>query len=306
MTRRPGNVAASVHARLLNQAQPSGRSFNDLLQLYAMERFLYRLSISEHADRFVLKGAMLLRTWDQDSYRTTRDIDLLGRVSNKAAVVESIIRDICELGVDPDGLLFDPASVRSDAIVEDADDAGVRVAFRGALGNAQLSMQVDIGFGDRITPAPMTVQFPALLAMPAARLLTYPPETVVAEKFQVMLQRAEANSRMKDFHDIWWIAGRFDFAGQTLAEAIRVTCSHRDTPVPEKPTALATAFAQNPSKIAQWKAFRRRLNPTDCPEDFEDLIEQIARFLRPVAVSVHQSVDFNQRWPAGGPWRPAG
>lgn len=267
-----------------------------------MERFLYRLSISKHADRFVLKGAMLLRVWDQTSYRTTRDIDLLGRVSNEAAVVESIIRDVCEQEVDPDGLLFDAASVQSNAIVEDADYAGVRVAFRGTLGNARLSMQLDIGFGDRITPAPLTVEFPVLLAMPAARLQTYPPETVVAEKFQVMLQRAEANSRMKDFHDIWWIAGRFDFAGQTLAEAIQVTCSHRDTPIPAEPTAFAAAFAQNPSKIAQWKAFRKRLTPTDCPEDFEDLVEQVARFLRPVAASIHDSVDFDRRWPAGGPW----
>lgn len=302
MTQRPSNVAASVHARLLNQARPGGRSFNDLLQLYAMERFLYRLSISKYAGRFVLKGAMLLRVWDQTSYRTTRDIDLLGRVSNEATVVESIIRDVCEQEVDPDGLIFDPASVQSNAIVEDADYAGVRVAFRGALGNARLSMQLDIGFGDRITPGPLTVEFPVLLAMPAARLQTYPPETVVAEKFQVMLQRAEANSRMKDFHDIWWIADRFDFAGQILAEAIRVTCSHRDTPVPAEPTAFTAAFAKNPSKIAQWKAFRKRLNPTDCPEAFEDLVEQVARFLRPVAASIHESVDFDRRWPAGGPW----
>lgn len=305
MTKPTGNVSASVHARLLNQARPGGRSFNDLLQLYAMERFLYRLSVSEHGDRFVLKGAMLLRVWDQASYRTTRDIDLLGRVSNEAQVVESIIRDVCEQDVDPDGLIFDPASIQSDAIVEDADYAGLRVTFRGQLGNARLSMQLDIGFGDRITPAPLTVEFPAMLAMPAARLQTYPPETVVAEKFQVMLQRAEANSRMKDFHDIWWIAGRFEFAGATLAEAIRVTCSHRDTPVPAEPTAFTSGFARNPSKIAQWKAFRKRLNPTVCPESFEEVVEQIARFLRPVAASIHQSVDFDQRWPAGGPWQLA-
>lgn len=302
MTQSPGNVAASVHARLLNQARPGGRSFNDLLQLYAMERFLYRLSVSEHADRFVLKGAMLLRMWDQTSYRTTRDIDLLGRVSNEPDVIKSIVRDVCDQEVDTDGLLFDPASVQSEAIAEDADYSGVRVVFRGTLGNARLSMQLDIGFGDRITPAPVTVEFPVLLAMPAARLQTYPPETVVAEKFQVMLQRAEANSRMKDFHDIWWIASRFDFTGRTLAEAIRVTCSHRDTPVPADPTAFNTGFAQNPSKIAQWKAFRKRLNPTDCPETFEELMEQVARFLRPVTSSVHQSVDFDQRWSAGGPW----
>jgi len=305
MARRPTNTAASVHARLLNQARAGSRSFNDLLQLSAMERFLYRLSQSDHAGQFVLKGAMLLRVWDQASYRTTRDIDLLGRISNETTVAESIVRDVCEQSVDPDGLEFDPASVRAEVIVEDADYSGVRVTFQGTLGNARISMQLDIGFGDRVTPDPREVEIPALLEMPPARLRAYPPETVVAEKFQVMLQRAEANSRMKDFHDIWWLSRRFDFSGATLTKAIRITCAHRGTPVPAEPLVFTPAFAQSSAKAAQWSAFRKRLSPTDCPERFEELVGEVVRFLRPAVSAVHRSAPFDDRWPAGGPWAGA-
>jgi hypothetical protein len=165
MAKEITNTAASVHARLLNQARAGSRSFNDLLQLYAMERFLHRLSRTKHADRFVLKGALLMRAWDTTMFRTTRDIDLLARASNEVAVLEGVVRDACAAAVDPDGLAFDAKSVRGETIVEDADYPGVRVTFGSTLGNARLDMQIDVGFGDTITPAPQELDFPTLLPM---------------------------------------------------------------------------------------------------------------------------------------------
>ncbi len=200
---KPAIIAASVHARLMNIARAQGRSFNDLLQLYAMERFLHRLSRSSHGSRFTLKGALMLRVWNPATYRTTRDIDLLGRLSNAVDAVAEVVRDICRQEVDPDGLEFDAETVRGESIIEDGDYQGVRIGFRGSLGGARADMQIDVGFGDEVTPSPAEIEFPVLLANPAPRLIGYPPETTIAEKFEVMLKRGLANSRMKDFHDIW-------------------------------------------------------------------------------------------------------
>lgn len=300
--RRPSTLAASVHARLLNRARSSERSFNDLVHLYAMERFLYRLSKSLHAEKFILKGALLLRVWDPASYRTTRDIDLLGRVANEIKTVASIVQDLCRQAVEPDGLIFDPATVRGETIVEEADHSGIRIAFRGALGNTRLSMRIDVGFGDTVTPGAQEVEFPTFLDMPAPRLKAYPPETTVAEKLQVMLRLGEANSRMKDFHDIWWLARTFTFDGSTLAQAIAATCERRGTPVLAQPTALMPRFGANPSKTAQWRAFRRRLAPTDCPEEFAAVVEQVTRFLQPVLEALSRGAAFKQAWPPTGPW----
>ncbi len=299
---QPTNLAASVHARLLNQARSSGRSFNDLVQLFSMERFSYRLSKSPHASKFVLKGALLLRVWDTASYRTTRDIDLLGRVANEIDTVESIVRDICQQTVEADGLVFDETSVLGAAIVEEADYSGIRVTFRGTLGNTRLAMQIDVGFGDTVTPGPRDIEFPTFLDMSAPCLKSYPPETTVAEKLEVMLRRGEANSRMKDFHDIWWLARGLSFDGATLAKAIRATCEHRGTAVPDQPTALTPGFAADPSKRAQWKAFRKRLMPAVCPEDFAEVVEKVTEFLLPVVAAISEGTPFQRNWRASGPW----
>ena len=299
----PGNLAASVHAQLLNQARSTERSFNDLLQLYAMERFLYRLSKSRHASRFILKGALLLRVWDKDSYRTTRDIDLLGRMPNDIAALEEIARSVCVQPIEPDGLQFDAATVTGATIVEDGDYEGVRIMFRGGLGNARIAMRIDVGFGDVVTPSPCEVEFPTLLDMPAPRLMAYAPETTVAEKFQIMLQRGAANSRMKDFHDIWWLAQSREFNGPALAVSIKATCERRTTDVLENPTALTGGFSRDAAKIAQWKAFRRRLNPTKCPADLVQVTKLVARFLLPVAQALARGEEFHGTWHPPGPWR---
>ncbi len=267
-----------------------------------MERFLYRLSKSSYGERFILKGALLLRVWDPASYRTTRDIDLLGRVANEIDTVVSIVQDVCRQAVAPDGLIFDPASVRGETIVEAADYSGIRIAFRGTLGNTRLLMRIDVGFGDTVTPGAREVDFPTILGLPAPRLKAYPPETAVAEKLQVMLRLGEANSRMKDFHDIWWLARTVAFDGRTLAQAIAATCERRGTAVPAQPTALTPRFGADPAKASQWRAFRRRLTPMDCPEDFAVVVEEVARFLWPIVEAVSRGAAFEQAWRPAGQW----
>lgn len=299
----PTNIAASVHARLMNLARTEGRSFNDLLQFYAMERFLYRLSRSAHAAKFILKGALLLRVWDPGAYRTTRDIDLLGRMASDVEAVAEIIASVCRERVAADGLEFDAASASGERIVEDAEYEGVRITFLGRLGNARVTMQIDVGFGDAVTPAPRQVDYPVLLDMPVPRLKAYPPETVIAEKFEVMLKRGDANSRMKDFHDIWWLARHREFDGSVLANAIRGTCERRGTEIPSRPTALTRAFVENPAKAAQWRAFRRRLHPTTCPEDFAEVMMAVVEFLQPIAAAIAAGEAFERSWTPPGPWR---
>lgn len=304
MAKAINNTAASVHARLLNLSRSASRSFNDILQLYAMERFIHRLSRTQHADKFILKGALLLRAWDATLFRTTRDIDLLALISDEREGIAAVMRDACAAVVEPDGLRFDSASVRAERIVPSADHPGVRITFAGVLGGARIDMQIDVGFGDTVTPAPQELDFPALLPMTGTRLRAYPPETVVAEKFQVMVFRDESNSRMKDFHDIWWISRRFMFEGDQLAAAIRATCATRRTQIPAAPRALTRPFGANAQRRAQWSAFRKRLGTTDCPEDFEVVVAELRVFLTPVLAAARSGVVSAIRWDPRGPWNP--
>ncbi len=181
------NVAASVRQRLLNRAKETKRPFDELLQYYAMERFLYRLSQSPHRDKFVLKGALMFTVWEAEQFRATRDIDLSGKTNNETWNLAAIVQDVCRTEVEPDGMAFDAETVEADKIKEDADYAGVRVRFLGHLERARASMQIDVGFGDVITPGAAMIDYPVILDMPAPRLKGYPRETVVAEKFHAMV-----------------------------------------------------------------------------------------------------------------------
>lgn len=196
------NVAASVRARLTNEAKKSGRPFQEVLQYYGLERFLYRLSRSAHQRSFVLKGALMLRVWGVHEARPTRDIDLLGYVKNTRERLSEIVHDICTLTVTDDGVMFDPSTIASAVIKEDADYEGVRVTFTGFLERARIPMQIDVGFGDVVHPAVEEANYPTILTYPSPRLRTYPRATVIAEKFQAMVYLGSANSRMKDFFDV--------------------------------------------------------------------------------------------------------
>jgi len=302
--RRLQDVAASVRQRLLNQARATRRPFNELLQHYAMERFLHRLSTSKHADRFVLKGALLLRVWQAPTARPTMDIDLLGRTSNDPAALARIMQDICRQSAAADGLQFDAESVVAQAIAEEADYHGVRVRFRGSLGTARITMQVDVGFGDVVTPEPALVEYPTLLGDQPPRLLAYPRESAVAEKFQVMLQRAQLNSRLRDYYDIWLLSRSFDFDGTLLATAIQKTCERRETEIPTEPAALTAAFGDDPAKQTQWSAYRRKGQLQHAPEALREVVQAVADFLGPIARTLGSGQRFGGTWRGPGPWTP--
>jgi hypothetical protein len=302
MTRPPKDVTASIRQRLQNAARTSGRPFQEVLEYFAMERFLYRLARSPHAGRFVLKGALLFRAWGAPASRPTRDIDLLGRLENSVAAVVPVFRDVCGLAVEPDGMVFDPASVAGALIREDADYAGVRVTFRGTLQNARVAMQVDIGFGDVVTPGPLPTAYPTVLELPAPQLSGYPRETVVAEKFEAMVKLGLVNSRMKDFYDLWLLARRFDFDGPTLATAIARTFAHRRTAIAPLPFALTPALADDPAKRAQWKGFVRKTKLDDAPAELAMVTQELGPFLIPVAEAIAAGTPFEWEWRAPGPW----
>lgn len=202
----PKNVSASVRQRLLDRAKRDRRPFNELLQYYAMERFLCRFSRSPHASRFVLKGALMLRVWRSPEFRPTMDIDLLGQTRNEEANISAQIRDVLSVEVDPDGLVFDRDSIRTERIAEDAVYQGIRARFLATLDSARINMQVDIGFGDVVFPEPEEADLPVLLDFPAPRLRCYSRESAIAEKFETMVKLGELNSRMKDFYDIWLLS----------------------------------------------------------------------------------------------------
>jgi len=297
------NVAVSVHKRLLNIARQSNRHFNDLLQHYALERWLFRLSRSAYAGRFVLKGALLLVAWNTPATRPTRDIDLLGRIGNDLDLVRSVIAEIVQTPVEEDGLVFDPDSITTERIAEDADYEGVRVKFLGRLGNARVAMQIDIGFSDVVTPTPCRVTYPSILDQPAAELLAYNRETAIAEKFEAIVKFGELNSRMKDFFDIWLLCSSFEFKGAVLAAAVQATFARRRTALEVEPVGLSDEFAHDPPKAVQWKAFVRRSRLAAAPEEFSLVVGRVREFLQPIARAVTADREFAAHWPAGGPWQ---
>lgn len=302
MTKPVKNVAASVRQRLMNAAREAHRPFQEVLEYYAMERFLYRLSRSPHSGRFVLKGALMFRAWGGEATRSTRDIDLLARVENTVEAVVPIFRGVCTVAVEPDGMVFDPGTVEGTVIKEDADYSGIRVTFLGTLQNARVSMQIDLGFADVVTPGPVPTDYPVILEFPAPRLAGYPRETVVAEKFEAMVKLGALNSRMKDFYDVLVLSRRFEFDGATLSAAVAGTFANRKTAVVTAPLALTPAFAAVAGKEAQWKGFVRKAKLADAPADLAVVTAELAPFLLPVAEAVSAGTDFRLAWRPPGPW----
>lgn len=228
MTKRQyKNIGASIRQRLLSKARETGRPFSELLQYFAMERFLYRLSKSSYADNFILKGALMLTVWEAPLTRPTMDIDFLGRIENSVETLVKVTREICQQEVEPDGIVFDVTEVDAERIAEDADYEGIRIRFRGSLDTARFVIQLDIGFGDIIVPSPESMNYPTILDLPAPHLSGYSRESTIAEKFEAMVKLGILNNRMKDFFEIWLMSRQFDFDGTTLTEAISKTFSTR-------------------------------------------------------------------------------
>jgi len=303
MTWRDDPAAQSVHDRLRRLAADRREDFNALLARYGNERFLYRLSRTRHSKRFVLKGAMLFIVWLNRLHRPTRDLDLLGTGEITEATLREIFTDVCQARVKADGLAFDPASIAVREIRENQVYQGLRVKVRGRLGNARIDIQIDVGIGDSITPAPIEVDYPTLLDLPAPRIQTYPTETVVAEKLDAMVQLGLRNSRMRDFFDLWLMSQTFDFDGLILAEAIRRTFVRRQTALAAEPVCFTDAFAQDAAKHTQWRAFLRRSRLSDAPTEFPQVAEQVRAFLHPVIAALMGNTPFAQRWRPGGPWK---
>ena len=300
------NVAASVRAQLRNLARTESRPFQEVLQFYGLERFLVRLARSRFRDRFVLKGALLLRVWDAPASRPTRDIDFLGRTENSVANLEEITREICAEAIDDDGIEFDPDSVVGERIKEDADYEGVRIKFLGLLEKARVPMQLDIAFGDVVHPSVLEAPYPSLLGKKVgeseATLLVYPRESVVAEKFQAMVFLGSINSRMKDFYDLWLLSRCFDFDGKSLANAIAATFDNRVTEIEVDPVALRSEFFDSPQTVRHWSTFRDRGLGQEAPESLRLVVEQIRTFLLPSAASLAKGMQFSLSWSAPGPW----
>ena len=300
--RTPKNIVASIHQRLLNVSRQTDRAFNDLVMYYGIERFLYRLSQSAHADRVVLKGALMLQLWKAPATRITRDIDLLARISNDLEQIADVVRAVCVVDVEDDALVFDPQSVETARIAEDADYEGVRATFKGQFGKMPLAMQIDFGFSDVITPGPTEITYPTVLDHPPAKLRAYNRETVVAEKFESMVKLGELNSRMKDFFDVWVLAQTFEFDKLTLANAIVATFACRQTDLQVEPVCFTKAFSDLPSKAAQWKGFIKTARVENAPVNFADVISHVRNFLQPVAEAIVTQRKHVRQWLPGGPW----
>ncbi|MDR1461590.1 MAG: nucleotidyl transferase AbiEii/AbiGii toxin family protein [Azoarcus sp.] len=280
------NLAASVRARLLNKARAEKLDFNLLLTRYALERMLYRLSVSGQRSQFLLKGALLFDLWFDVPHRPTHDADLLGFGSAEIPRLESLFREICQIENGDDGIVFQPDTVKAAEIRKDANYGGIRVTLIGMLDSARCPVQIDIGFGDAVTPGPEDARYPVILGdMPPPCLRVYPRYTVVAEKLEAMVTLGMLNSRLKDYFDLWILARHSDFDGAILCQAIWATLERRGAVMPDDvPVGLSDEFAQDEQKNKQWQAFQRKNKLEPIP--LAAVIDDLRGFLLPVLSAI--------------------
>lgn len=298
------NIATSVLSRLRNQNEILERPFSEILQYYAMERFLYRLSKTKYADKFILKGGLLLYAWSLPLRRPTRDIDFRGYVSSNRSTLLKIINEIISISVPEDGLVFDSQSI---VIVEtqiDADYQGIRVKLIALLERSKIPIQIDIGFSDELTSKAESIKYPNILPnLKTTHMKGYPKETVVAEKFHAMVRHAELNSRMKDYYDLWLISETFEFDSKDLQKAIETTFIKRDTEIPhERPLSLTVDFAH----VGQirWINFLDKMNlQNNQVNNFSNVIAKIWDFLEtPLQASINKTRS-NKKWGPNTGWK---
>ena len=291
------NPAASIRARLLNLSRESGEPLESLMEQYATGRFLYRLAESDYRNRFVLKGAQLFRIWGAEQHRPTRDVDFLGFGDPSEEAIQSVFTELVQMPVDPDdGLEW--REIKTGPIRDDLAYGGVRAVLTVHLFGAHLSLQIDVGFGDAITPKAAEADWLDLLGFPAARLLIYPHETVVAEKLEAAVSLGLDNSRMKDFFDLYWLSQHQAFEGNLLVKSTQATFERRETPIPkDPPIALTDTFANDSSKTLQWDAFRRK-GKLAAPE-LAEVIARLSDFLLPLLSGEAQG----KIWHSSEGWR---
>ena len=301
MTRKQiKNVSASVRQKLLNISRKDNRPFNELIQYYAMERFLYRLSQSDYADSFILKGALALQVRKMEKFRPTMDIDISQKRDDETSEVIRQIKNILSVKIEEDGLVFDSQSVHLEDIKRDTPYKGTRILFIGILDSANINMQIDISFRDVIFPVPQKKMiFPCILDFPAPKLWCYSLESIVAEKFEALMKLGDWNSRMKDFYDLWALSRQHNFYGHQLSKAIELTFKNRGTSLKQEITAFKEEFISK--KENEWRSFIKRLNQ-EHPPSLSDVIESLKLFLLPVVKTLTTKEPAPKQWKAPGPW----
>ena len=302
MKKQIKNVSASIRQRLLNKAREQNVLFDELLKLYAMERFLFRISKSEYKNKLILKGALMLLVWDAPQSRTTQDIDLLGRIDNDLNTIADVVKSICNVEQEPDGISFDTNSIHVERITEELEYQGVRAQMICYLGTARIHMQIDIGFGDKVIPKPVEIEYPTILDTPKPFLLGYSKESSIAEKFEAMVKLDRMNSRMKDFYDIWLLSRSYDFDGRILSDAIRKTFETRGTKIEPDITAFTKEFSEDHEKSNLWNSFLEKSKLQDVPEDFPSIVKDISDFIMPVIKAIYHNEDFRRMWNPDSNW----
>lgn len=299
MTTRPvKDQAASIRARLLIHAKKHRDDYNRILTRYAIERLLFRLGKTNAAQSYVLKGAMLFVTWPAHAFRPTGDLDLLGDGNPDPETIAELFTTICQVEVPDDGIHFDPASLKVEPVREEDKYQGAQLSLQAELAGAKIRVLVDIGFGDHVFPPPKQGRFPSILTdLPQATILMYPPETVVAEKFEAMIRFGESNGRIKDFYDIWVVSRTFSLDLSNLVEAVGGTLKRRETAIPtEMPVGLTERFAEIQESRGLWSGFLRRNPPTLEPPAFLELQAELRRFLGPVIASLDAPESVRGQW----------
>ena len=304
MKKPPINVSESVKTRLLNLRATSGDDYNELLVRFCLERLLYRLSISAHRDRFILKGAMLFALWQGFLHRRTRDLDLLGFGDPAPESVALVFQEIVTQAVPvDDGVVFDPVTVKAATIKAQDEYVGTRVSLCAFIGKARIWLQVDVGYGDSITPTPLKRNYPTLLDFPSPVLRCYAPETALAEKFEAVVNLGLLNSRMKDYFDFWVIGHQFSFEGEVMVTTIQNTFSRRGTSIPtDTPAGFSEAFWAEANKQSAWRAFWKKAVVQEPMIEMETVVSFAASLLLPPALAAAQGQPFTASWEPGGPW----
>jgi predicted nucleotidyltransferase component of viral defense system len=297
------NITASIQDRLKNLSKNRKEEYNYVLNRYGAERLLYRLSQSPCRREYILKGATLFKIWSGEEHRPTRDLDFLSFGSHKNIDIEHIFRELCLIECQEDGVIFLPASVKGEIIKQDQQYEGVRIKLMGKLGSHSSHMQIDIGFGDVVTPDAKEEVINTILGMPEPVLKIYPRETVIAEKFQAIVDLGIINSRLKDFYDIWYLCKSYEFCGDLLYQAIKNTFERRKTSIPMKePLAFTAEFIEDPEKQRQWIAFLKKLNKDDRQPRFDEIVTTIKDFLIPPCIAITQDIGFDKVWNVTGYW----
>jgi predicted nucleotidyltransferase component of viral defense system len=299
------DIGASVRDRLKQKFPGFGYDFQVLLTHYALERLLYRLGRSKYRNQFLLKGALLFKVWYDQPVRSSMDADLLGEGPADIPKVEKIFRDLCRVSVEPDGLEFLADTVHGEEIRENSEYQGIRMTLAAVLAGARIHLQIDVGYGDAVSPQAKTINYPVLLDLPAPSVKAYTQYTVIAEKFQTIVDKGLANSRMKDYYDLWYISRHSEIDGAILAKAVTATFKRRKTELPSSlPEGLDKGFSSDPSKQRQWTSFLKKNRPREAQELIAAVAE-IQGFLMPAVRSLIEKKQFHEVWRPGQGWRKA-